>query len=78
MSWLLSPLNKIIIGMVLVLGLVATIFTKGVQHEKGRQARFEVKEIKKITRKKKHVQNRIDSYDNDAVVKQLRSKWTRK
>ena len=78
MFWLLSPLNKVVIGVVLVLGVIAVIFSKGVQHEKGRQARFEVKEIKKITRKKKHVQNRIDSYDNDAVVKQLRSKWTRK
>ena len=78
MGWLLSPLNKVVIGVVLVLGVVAVIFTKGAQHERGRLAVKQKKAILTITRKKKHVENRIDSYNDNAVVKQLRSKWTRK
>ena len=77
MGWLLSPINKIIVIIVLVLGTVVTIFMKGQKYEKGKQSLRQLKSLKVNTRKKNEVENRVRNTSSDAVVQRLRDNWTR-
>ena len=77
MPWLLNPINKIMIGVTLVLVAVLSIFTLGVKHQKGKQASKQLNLIRSNTRIKRNVQTRISATSDDAVVKRLRQRWKR-
>ena len=72
-----SPLGKILIAIITILGIAVSIFAGGVKHEKNAASQRAYKSLKKKVRTKNEVKNRIDSRSDDAVIERLRNNWTR-